>query len=121
MFIAQPVRPKYETGIYSKLLCDLPEPEKIVLYCILFEIEGFEDNMFRRIQGENYVWIVFFYFKTITDRRKRVAPLFVFKYCKLLENLERNFLTRGRKRWVKLKMSRRTPPLELPHFKGQRN
>lgn len=55
MFIAQPVRPKYETGINSELLCDLPEPEKIVLYCILFEIEGFEDNTFRRMQGVNYV------------------------------------------------------------------
>lgn len=106
MFIAQPVR------VYSKLLCDLPEPEKIVLYCILFEIEGF-----RRMQGANNVWIVFFNFKTITDRRKRVAPLFVFKYCRLLENLKRNFLTRGRKRWVQLKMSRGTPPLDLPHLK----
>lgn len=95
MFIAQPIRPKYETGIYSKLLCDLPEPKRIVLYCILFEIEGFEDNTFRRIRGVNYVGIIFFNFKTITDRRKRVASLFVFKYSRLLENLERNFLTRG--------------------------
>lgn len=63
MFIAQPVRPKYETGIYSKLLSDLPEPEKTVLYCILFEIEGFEDNTFRRLQDVNYVWVVFLILK----------------------------------------------------------